>query len=211
MSVVIILLLTFIVLLSNCVAVICVLELISLVYHVPLTSKLFDIVKSSLGINILPLLLARSSRSAFVLVVVITLPSILISSNCACDPTVKFSAVKLLVAKFVDILKLFANTKLLVIKFCKLVVPFTAKLFVTSTLLLATLISPVPLARSSKSAFVLNVDTILFENKTSPRYEVLSTSTFNHCLLGDPKLSTPSVCGLISWSNFTFKFSISVV
>ena len=49
----------------------------------PTTSKLLLITTSLSGISILPVPLARSSMSALVVVVVITLFSIFISSNCA--------------------------------------------------------------------------------------------------------------------------------
>ena len=83
----------------------------------------------------LPVPFARNSKLALVLVVAITFPSILISSNCACEPTVIFSTVRFVVLKLVDIFKLLLNTKLLVFKSCRLVVPLTYRLFVISKLL----------------------------------------------------------------------------
>ena len=124
------------------------------------TVKSFEIVTLALGTITSPVPFARSSKFALLVVVVIKLSSISISSNCAYCVTSSFpvtvklpstleSPVCVKLPTWVSVPVIFVS--------CSVVVPSTVKLLLICTLLSGTNISPVPLARNSKSALLVVV------------------------------------------------------
>ena len=165
---------------------------------VPLTARSLVIVTSLLGIIILPLPFARNSKSAFDVVVEITLPSTSISSNCTLESAVSACVTDTspVTSKLPVSVKLPTNVTVpVILVFASVDNPLTVKLLSTCTLLLGTSILPVPLARNSKSAFdtvvVIKLVLILISSTSTS-----STYKFNHTFESVPKLYELFVAGI---------------
>jgi len=134
--------------------------LISLTVSVPCTSKSFVISTFAFGIKTIPVPLARSSKFVLEVVVVMKLSSINISSNCAAPETSK-SCVTVTLPVIVASPVWFKSPVSVNVPFtvvsCRSVVPLTVRLLLICTLLSGINISPVPLARSSKSLLLFVV------------------------------------------------------
>ena len=156
-----------------------------------------------LSISIIPEPDARNSKLLLLWVVVRKLVCIFISSNCESYPgtlslsTLMSSVVKGCVkstapekVKFPDTFKLFI-----------FVVPFAVMSFVTSRLLFANNIFPVPLALNSKSALETVVVITLVSNFISLTFISLAL-ILRHLSVLSPKLKVPVVDGFTSLPIF---------
>jgi len=166
------------------------LTLILATVNVPLIVKSLVITTSLLGITICPEPFARSSKSAFDVVVVIKLSSTNISSNCTAESTVSVCVIVKSPVISVSPVWFKSPTNVtvpVILVLASVVNPLTVRLLSICTLLFGTSILPVPLARSSKSAFdvVVAITLVLIVISST---STSSTYKFDQIFVSVPKL-----------------------